>query len=244
MMEQRDNNIFLEGLKELGITLTPDQLLMFEQYYDMLVEKNKVMNLTAITEYNEVITKHFLDSLSLIKLMDLTDKKLRILDMGTGAGFPGIPLKIAFPKLQITLMDSLNKRILFLQDVIKELNLKDITAIHGRAEEAAGKAEYREKFDLCVSRAVAKLNSLCEFCIPFVKQTGYFIPYKSGNVEEELKDAKFAIHELGGTFVRKEQFCLPNSDMERTLLLIKKVEQTKKKYPRAGGKPLSQPLTK
>lgn len=243
-MTERDNTVFLTGLSELGMVLNQEQLQLFDRYYELLIEKNKVMNLTAITEYDDVIRKHFLDSLSLIKLVNLSEKKLQLLDMGTGAGFPGIPLKIAFPELQITLMDSLNKRIVFLQEVIEALDLHGIKAVHARAEEAAGKTEYRERFDLCVSRAVAKLNSLAEFCIPFVKTGGSFIPYKSGNIEEELQEAKFAIHELGGSYRKKEAFLLPGSDMERTLLLIEKVKSTAKKYPRAGGKPLKQPLIK
>ena len=241
-MEQRDNSAFLADLKEWNLELNENQLAQLEKYYDMLVEKNKVMNLTAITEYEDVLKKHFLDSLALSQLIKLQGKKAKLLDMGTGAGFPGLPLKIAFPEMEVTLMDSLNKRIVFLQEVIDELGLTGLTAVHGRAEEAAGKTEYREKFDLCVSRAVARLVSLSEFCIPFVKQGGYFIPYKSGEIAEELKEAKFAIRELGAEFREEVSFGLPNSDIERTLLVIEKVKSTAKKYPRAGGKPLKQPL--
>lgn len=241
-MEQRDNSAFLADLKEWNIELSETQLAQLETYYEMLVEKNKVMNLTAITEYDDVLKKHFLDSLALSRLVNISDKKFKLLDMGTGAGFPGIPLKIAFPDLEVTLMDSLNKRIVFLQDVIKELGLTGITAIHGRAEEAALKPEYREKYDLCVSRAVARLVSLSEFCIPFVKQGGYFIPYKSGEIQEELQEAKFAVRELGCEYRKTYKYCLPNSDIERTLLQMEKIKQTPKKYPRGGGKPLKQPL--
>lgn len=241
-MEQRDNSAFLADLKEWNIGLNNTQLAQLETYYEMLVEKNKVMNLTAITEYEDVLKKHFLDSLALSQLMNLSGKKFKLLDMGTGAGFPGIPLKIAFPELEVTLMDSLNKRIVFLQDVISELGLTGITAVHGRAEEAALKPEYRERFDFCVSRAVARLVSLSEFCIPFVKQGGYFIPYKSGEIKEELLEAKFAIRELGCEYRKTYEYQLPNSDIERTLIQIEKFKQTSKKYPRGGGKPLKQPL--
>ena len=229
-------------VREWGLELSERQIFQLEKYYEMLVEKNKVMNLTAITEYEEVLKKHFLDSLALSQLLPLEKKAYRVLDMGTGAGFPGIPLKIVFQELEITLMDSLNKRIVFLQEVIEELGLKGISAIHARAEEAGLKAEYRGTFDLCVSRAVARLASLAEFCIPFVKQGGYFVPYKSGEIKEELQEAKFAIRELGGEYRKHISFSLPNSDIERTLILVEKVKQTPKKYPRAGGKPLKQPL--
>lgn len=241
-MEQRDNSKFIEDLKEWNLELSSVQISQLELYYELLVEKNKVMNLTAITEYEEVLKKHFLDSLALSQLIDLNGKKCKILDLGTGAGFPGIPLKIVFPELEITLMDSLNKRILFLQDVIAKLGLTGITAVHGRAEEAALKQEYREQFDYCVSRAVARLVSLSEFCLPFVKQGGCFVPYKSGEIKEELQEAQFALRELGGEYQKTQEYTLPNSDIHRTLIQIKKVKQTPKKYPRAGGKPLKQPL--
>jgi len=241
-MEQRDNAAFLADLREWNLELDEMQLMQLEKYYDMLVEKNKVMNLTTITEYEDVLKKHFLDSLALRQLAKLDGKKVKLLDMGTGAGFPGIPLKIAFPELEITLMDSLNKRIVFLQEVIEKLGLTGIIAVHGRAEEAALKPEYREKFDFCVSRAVARLVSLSEFCLPFVRQGGYFVPYKSGEIKEELQEAKFAIRELGGEYRKTYEYQLPNSDIERTLIQIEKLKQTPKKYPRAGGKPLKQPL--
>ena len=180
---------FKEGLKELQIELSDKQINQFLQYYELLVETNKVMNLTAITEFDEVVEKHFLDSLSLCRVYDLKDN-VKILDLGTGAGFPGIPLKIAFPDLELVLADSLNKRIKFLNQVIDELELKNITAVHARAEELGKNKDYREQFDVCVSRAVANLSSLSEYCIPFVKVGGKFISYKSGSIEEEVAEAK------------------------------------------------------
>lgn len=235
---------FKRGLDELNIVLDEVQLGQFLTYYELLVEKNKVMNLTAITEFQEVVEKHFLDSLSLVKGAGIfsSEKALRLLDLGTGAGFPGIPLKIAFPWLDIVLMDSLNKRILFLQEVIEKLGLQKICAIHGRAEEMARKREYREKFDLCVSRAVANLASLSEYCIPFVKNGGYFVSYKSGEVEEELNQSKNAVKLLGGTVLDVVKFQLPNTDMGRSLVIVEKNNATPKNYPRKAGMPSREPL--
>ena len=205
----------------------------------MLIEKNKVMNLTAITDFDEVIEKHFLDSVSLCRFIDLK-ADIRIIDMGTGAGFPGIPLKIVFPNLKMILADSLNKRIIFLKDVIKELELTEIEAVHGRAEELAKKTEYRENFDLCVSRAVANLSSLSEYCIPFVKIGGKFISYKSGNCEEEVREAKSAIFLLGGKLKKIDKFEL--GEASRSFITIDKVNSTSKKYPRKAGLPTKSPL--
>lgn len=238
-------NRLIEKAAKFHIELSAKQLNQFQIYYDMLVETNKVMNLTAITELDEVITKHFLDSLALAKVYpDICnpDNDLRVLDLGTGAGFPGIPLKIAFPHLQVTLMDSLNKRVKFLQSVIDKLELCDINGVHGRAEEAARNAAYRESFDLCVSRAVANLSTLSEYCLPFVKTGGKFISYKSADIEEELESAKKAINVLGGKLSTVKKFTLPESDIERSFVQIDKVKSTPKAYPRKAGTASKEPI--
>lgn len=232
---------FKNGLQQLHIALSEKQMEQFLQYYELLVEKNKVMNLTAITEFDEVVEKHFLDSVSLTKQMDL-HQPLKVLDLGTGAGFPGIPLKIVFPELEITLMDSLNKRVLFLQDVISSLQLENIEAVHGRAEEAAKNKKYRESFDLCVSRAVANISTLSEYCLPFVKVGGSFISYKSSTIEDELKDGKKGIAILGGKVKDVYKFTLPDSELQRSFVIIEKEKKTPKAYPRKAGTPSKEPL--
>ena len=231
---------FIDRLKELGIILSDHQINQFLKYYEMLIEKNKVMNLTAITEFDEVIEKHFLDSLQIAQYVDLNKNDVSIIDVGTGAGFPGIPLKIAFPDIKITLLDSLNKRINFLNEVVVELGLNHITALHGRAEDFGKKPQYREKFDYCVSRAVANMSSLSEYCLPFVKVGGSFIPYKSGTIEEELENVKKAVFLLGGKIERVEKFTL--KDSQRSFVFIKKEKNTAKKYPRKAGLPTKEPL--
>lgn len=236
-----DLSKFCEGLKNLDISLTDKQLNQFLTFYEMMIEKNKCVNLTAITEFEEVVEKHFLDSLCLIKSIDL-EKPLKILDLGTGAGFPGIPLKIAFPNLEIVLMDSLNKRVLFLEEVISELSLVNISVEHGRAEEIARKPEYREQFDVCVSRAVANLSTLSEYCIPFVKQEGMFISYKSGEIDEEVVHAENALHLLGSEIQDINKFVLPGTEIWRSLVIIKKNSRTSKTYPRKAGTPTKDPL--
>lgn len=225
----------------MDISLNDIQLQQFIDYYELLMEWNQVMNLTAITDYEEVVVKHFMDSLSLAAFCDIINMKSCI-DVGTGAGFPGIPLKILFPDKKLTLLDSLNKRVKFLNHIISELKLDNVTAIHGRAEDVARMAIHREKYDLCVSRAVAHLNVLSEYCIPFVKPDGYFISYKSDKGIEEAEQSKNAIIKLGGLLERTECFCLPDTDMKRVFVLIKKVKRTNEKYPRKSGLPSKEPL--
>lgn len=230
---------FIEEANKISIVFTDKQLEQFRVYFEMLVEKNKVMNLTGITEWDEVLEKHFLDSISLIRAIDLS-QELSVMDMGTGAGFPGIPLKIAFPNLKVTLADSLNKRVIFLQEVIDALKLEGIEAIHGRAEDLARDKKYREQYDLSVSRAVANLSTLSEYCLPFVKIGGQFISYKSGEVEEEVASSKSAVFLLGGKTKDIVKFELGESG--RSFIIIDKVKGTPKTYPRKAGTPSKNPL--
>lgn len=240
-MKNYDLTSFERGLKELEITLSEKQIQQFLDFYELLVEWNKVMNLTGITEFEEVVSKHFLDSLLLVKAYDMGKVK-SIIDIGTGAGFPGIPLKIAFPEIKCVLLDSLGKRIKFLGAVVDNLGLENIELIHGRAEDYAKKDEYREKFDLSVSRAVANLASLSEYCIPFVKMKGAFVPYKSGEIKEELKGAEKAVSILGGKIRECKELVLPETDIVRSFIIVDKVKNTSKKYPRKAGLPTKEPL--
>ncbi len=252
-MQIGDNGFVMEYSTEkfekiigsFGIELGKEQYAQFIRYYELLVKWNEVMNLTAITEYDEVVVKHFADSLSLVKAMPMTSgngKGCSLIDIGTGAGFPGIPLKIAFPGLKITLLDSLNKRVGFLNTVIEELGLKGIEALHGRAEDYAKKGQLRESFDICVSRAVANLSTLSEYCLPYVKVGGKFIAYKSEKTEEEVCGARNALDKLGGRLSECVEFNLPDTDMYRTLVVIDKEKETPGKYPRKAGTPSKEPL--
>ena len=230
---------FRNSMNSIGIELTDSQLNAFETYYDMLIDRNKVMNLTAITEFDEVMDKHFLDSVYLFRSIKL-EADYKLIDIGTGAGFPGIPLKIVFPELKITVLDSLNKRVGFLNDLIEELNLNNIEAIHGRAEDIARDKAYRASYDIAVSRAVANLSTLSEYCLPFVKIGGKFVSYKSGDCADEVDNAKAAIHLLGGKINKIDEFSYSNNS--RSFIVIDKVMNTSNKYPRKAGLPSKKPL--
>lgn len=242
---------FQKKCKMFGIDLSKEQTEKFMDYYELLIEWNSFMNLTAITDFDEVILKHFVDSLAVcqtdifrnvLKKSDDNISDVSLIDIGTGAGFPGIPLKIIFSDMQITLLDSLNKRINFLNTVIEKLDLKGIRTVHGRAEDFARQPDYREQYDFCVSRAVANLSTLTELCIPFVKKGGYFIPYKSERVKEELAAGEKAMELLGGKIENILEYQLPDSDINRNLLLIRKEKNTPKRYPRKAGTPAKEPL--
>lgn len=236
------------SFSKIGVELSDDQTRMFGRYYEMLIEKNKVMNLTTITEFNDVVIKHFVDSLSCVLLQPEFDISSQfrsgasVIDVGTGAGFPGIPLKIVFPEVKLTLLDSLNKRVDFLRDVCTELKLSDVSFIHARAEDAAHDKNLRDSFNFCVSRAVANLSTLSEYCLPFVKTHGFFLSYKSEKADEEISSAKNALAVLGGSISIEKKFDLPGTDYSRTLVLIKKDRGTPKIYPRKAGTPSKKPL--
>lgn len=244
-----NNEILKKVFNDIGVDISDIQIYQFQRYYEMLIDVNKNMNLTAITDEKDVIIKHFLDSISIVafKELDFINKVNKmditsVIDIGTGAGFPGIPLKIMFPSLNITLVDSLNKRVNFLNSVIQEFKLEKIVAIHARAEEIAKDDKYREKYDLCVSRAVANLATLSEYCLPFVRVNKYFVPYKSQKIDEELSYGKKCISVMGGKIIDKYKFILPETDNERSFVYIKKIKNTPKKYPRSGNKPSKEPI--
>lgn len=233
---------FYSALEELSVSLNDHQIAQFLQYYELLIEWNQKFNLTAITDFKEVTIKHFIDSLSLVRLFpDLNGRYL--IDLGSGAGFPGIPLKIAFPELSVVLADSLNKRVVFLNEVIDQLSLTPGCAVHGRAEDLAHRADFREKFDICVSRAVAPLIVLSEYCLPFVRVGGAFVAYKGKEVQEELLDASRAISLLGGQLQTVDTFFLPGSGADRTLISVAKTRGTPAAYPRKAGTPRKCPLS-
>ena len=231
----------LKGVGDLNIELSQVQAERFVKYKELLKEWNKKINITAITEDDEIDIKHFLDSLTPVATR-LFENSIKLIDIGTGGGFPGLPLKIYNEGLKVTLLDSLNKRIAFLKEVIEALGLKDIEAIHGRAEEFGRKEDFREQYDISISRAVASLNTLSEYCIPFVKVGGYFVSMKGPDVEDELREAEGGIKILGGKIVEVATVKIPLSDIVHTLIIIEKIKETPTKYPRAGGKPKKNPL--
>lgn len=231
--------ILKEYLKEIKIELTKEQIEQFYKYMELLLEWNEKINLTAITEPKEVILKHFVDSLTIVKYIE---NGTSLVDMGTGAGFPGIPLKILRPDIKITLVDSLNKRINFLNEVISNLKLKNIETIHSRAEEFGKNKKYRESFDIATSRAVANFSTLSEYLIPLVTKNGKVIYMKGSDVKEELEEAKNAIKILGGKIEEQEDFYLPKSDIKRNIIIVKKVEKTPSRYPRKPGTPSKEPI--
>lgn len=230
-----------EVFDKMHIELPDGALDLLNRYYEMLIDTNKVMNLTTITEYSEVVIKHFADSAAIGCITDMNGN-IDVIDVGTGAGFPGIVLKIVYPQLSVVLLDSLNKRVGFLKNVITELGLTDISAIHGRAEDIAKNKDYREKFDLCVSRAVANMSSLSEYCLPFVKVGGRFIPYKADGCDEEVKTASKAVNILGGKIRKIESYVIPDTDICRKFVIIDKLRNTSAKYPRKAGLPTKEPL--
>ena len=236
----RDYSYLVNTLSSWNFSLSDKQYEQLDLFYELLVEKNKVMNLTAITEFDDVLVKHFADSLSICTVLP-TDVKT-VCDLGTGAGFPGIPMAIAYPNLQFTLIDSLNKRIKFLQEVVDALGLTNVTLVHARAEEAGRNKLYREKFDLVVSRAVANIATLSEYCLPLVNVGGYFISFKSGDVKEEIEASGSAVKKLGGNLTKPVYFSLPDTDISRSFLIIKKEKNTPKAYPRKAGTPSKEPL--
>ena len=230
-----------ENLEKIGIEPSNLQCEQLNNFHKILCEWNEFMNLTGITEYNEVVIKHFVDSLA-VNCVYSFKKTDRVVDIGTGAGFPGIPLKIMYPETNFTLLDSLNKRIKFLDEVIKNNSLKNIETLHGRAEDFAKNKDYREKYDVCVSRAVANLSTLSEYCLPYVKVGGVFIAYKAGQLDEELKASEKAVKLLGGEIAQVHKLTLPDTDIDRTFVVIKKTAATLKKYPRKAGLPSKEPL--
>ena len=224
-----------------NITLSDQQITQFQKYYELLIEWNEKINLTAITDFHEVCLKHFYDSIALVHYLEFKESDF-VLDIGTGAGFPGIPLKILFPNTRFVLADSLNKRLTFLDEVIQKLELEKIELVHGRAEDLGHDSDYREQFDYCVSRAVANLSTLSELCLPFVKVGGQFISYKSEHVKDEINQADHALAVLNGKIDRQEDYTLPDSDFFRSILFIRKEDGCPNQYPRKAGKPNKNPL--
>lgn len=240
MLSEKNKDLLKEGAKEYSILLSNAQIDKFSQYARLLAEWNEKINLTAITDPEGIVIKHFLDSLSIAEL--IPDETKTLIDVGTGAGFPGIPLKVIRDNLKVTLLDSLDKRVKFLNEICSNLMLKDIVSVHGRAEDFGVDKKYRERFDFVTARAVANLPVLLEYCLPFVSIGGMFIAMKGPDAKEELKESQKALDILGGEIEDVKIFTLPNSDIERYLILIKKCRHTPTNYPRKSGKPTKQPI--
>ncbi len=225
----------------MKVLLSQKQIEQFMKYKQLLLEWNQKINLTAITEEREIILKHFADCVSIVSAMSFP-RGASVIDVGTGAGFPGIPLKIVCPEIQVTLLDSLQKRLIFLQEVIQQLALTGVSCVHSRAEDSGKEKEYREKYDYCVSRAVANLAVLCEYCLPFVKVGGIFLSLKGPDVEQEVQQSQKAIKVLGGEITEIKQVVIPNTELQHKIVFIKKVQQTPIQYPRKAGKVLKNPI--
>ena len=238
-MDNDFKNKMINLSKIIKVEITNDQIEMYYKYMKLLLEWNKKINITAITEVDDIILKHFIDSMTVLKYID---NATNIIDVGTGAGFPGIPIAIMKHDINITLLDSLNKRIVFLDEVCDNLKVNHIKTIHGRAEEYGQNREEIEKYNIAISRAVANMTTLAEYLIPFVKIGGYCICMKGSEIESELEQAKKAIKELGGEIEKVDCFNLPNSDMERNIVIIKKVKETPNRYPRKAGIPQKLPM--
>ncbi len=234
------NNLLRDSLNDLNIDFGEDMIKKFNDYYDLLIEWNKKINLTAITDYEEVVVKHFIDSILICRFIDISSK--RIFDIGTGGGFPGIPLKILCPDCEMILIDSLNKRIGFLNKVINSLGLNKIEAIHGRAEDLARDKDLRNSGDIVVSRAVSNLSTLSEYCIPFIKKGGIFISYKSEKSDDEIESAANAISILNSRIKEVKEIAIPFSDIRRKFVIIENIKEVDKRYPRKAGIPIKNPL--
>lgn len=232
--------LLADSCGKINIELSDFQIKQFMDYKDMLLEWNEKMNLTAITDEREIILKHFADCLIINSLIDMKDKN--VIDVGTGAGFPGVPVKIAEPSVKMTLLDSLNKRISFLTELTEKLGLKNVNCLHMRAEDGGNDKSMRESFDMCVSRAVANLAVLCEYCLPFVRQGGYFISMKGPDVEDEVSEAENAVRILGGEIAEIKKAVIPGTDITHSLIVIKKIRTTPRKYPRKAGKAKKEPI--
>ena len=237
----KQNDPLRDSLDKLKIQYNDEQIEQFRSYYELLTEWNKKINLTAITGYEDVVRKHFIDSILICSLLDL-NKDIRIIDVGTGAGFPGIPIKILNPDCRIVLLDSLNKRVRFLETVVNELGLENVECIHGRAEDVSREKKYRASFDLSVSRAVANLSTLCEYCIPFLKKGGMFVSYKSDKADDEINGSENAVRTLGSEITSVKEIALPETDIVRKFVMITNIKQVSNIYPRKAGIPSKDPL--